>query len=78
MVPLMTPALEMLRPAGNPVALNVSTSLASGSENEPDTSTLTTSASLLARSPSAVDTGASLVPVMVTVTVAVSLPPSLS
>ena len=46
MVPEMTPAFEIDRPGGSPVAEKVSVLLVSGSENEPETSTDTTSASL--------------------------------
>ena len=66
----------MLRPAGRPLAEKESVSVASGSENEPDTSRLTLEASAPVWFASAVETGASLAPVTVTVTVAVEVPPS--
>lgn len=71
----MTPVDEIDRPGGRPVAVKPSVLVVSGSENEPDTSRLTTSLSLLDTAPRATLTGASLTPVTVMVTVAVEVAP---
>ena len=74
-VPEMTPvAGSMLRPGGRPVALKLSGSL-STSEKLLPSGTDTIAASAFTCGASAVATGASLSGVMVTVTVAVDVPP---
>ncbi len=76
MVPVITPVASIDSPGGRPVAEKVSVSLLSGSLNDPETSSVTGSASSLVCAVSAVETGASLTPVTVMETVAVSVPPS--
>ncbi|CUJ34342.1 Uncharacterised protein [Achromobacter kerstersii] len=73
----MMPVLgSMLRPGGRPVAEYVSLSLVSMSEKLLDTSTLMpVCASTPDTSEMAVETGPSLVPVMVTTSVAVDVAP---